>query len=309
MPLDNAGDLFSQDFFDEYAEVYRQSRRFAPLYEPLVWLLARNKRFDGDEATVSIGKITAVTAGHPQPRYDAVSVMGPSLQVEDTAPQRDSGDSNMFPAPVDNPCFLFIRTGDPTVYLEVFGEVLEYGSCPPPPGGAAQSFAPIQSQLNVGGYTQQQLIERLFVQSRQHRIIASQRLTTAVVGDGTFQTLVSITIPGGTLGTANEVRATFISDRTTGAGAYQMRYSYGGAVMATLGASAQFSTLFQMYMSGDGATNAQRGHGFRIGVGNAAGLTAAVDSTADQTLLVQTDAPAGTTITARRIDAKVIEAT
>lgn len=158
----NAGDVFQPWFRQQHNASSEMSRRFQEVYEPLMKMLKRRDGGDDSEATIAVGKITAITAGHPQPKYDAISVIGPSFEVENTTPQRDSGDSNMFPAPVGSPCFLFTLGDDPTVYLEVFGEVLEFGSCPEPPGSAAKSSSQIQPQLNASGYSQQQFIEFLF---------------------------------------------------------------------------------------------------------------------------------------------------
>jgi hypothetical protein len=102
--------------------------------------------------------------------------------------------------------------------------------------------------------------------------------------------LRTISIPGGTLGSDNGVAFEFRVRRTTGAGTLTWRLLYGGSTMVAFTASTVATTKITGVLFGDGATNAQRMHAEESrSVAPATSVTAAVDSTADQDLVLQVD--------------------
>lgn len=143
---------------------------------------------------------------------------------------------------------------------------------------------------------------------KRPKLIVSSRLTTVVTGNGAFQTAASVTIPANTLGTANLVKTTLTVERTSGTGTWGVQITYGDPdhqlAIAALGVQC---SVIQVFLSGDGATNAQR---FMIFRGVNTTLTGAIDedSTADKTLLIEVNPPAGTTIKAYYITVEVMEA-
>jgi hypothetical protein len=119
-------------------------------------------------------------------------------------------------------------------------------------------------------------------------ISVGRRADTA--NGASFQTLRTISIPGGTLGSDNGVAFEFRVRRTTGAGTLTWRLLYGGSTMVAFTASTVATTKITGVLFGDGATNAQRMHAEESrSVAPATSVTAAVDSTADQDLVLQVD--------------------
>ena len=123
--------------------VYDMARRWPDVIAKLAE--ARNV-FPGGESVVAIGKITAVHGPSELPTYDAESVRGPSLEVENKAPiNRVLGDSDVIAAAVDDTCLL-VREAvtadgkDPETHLIILTEPGDFGQCPPPEGTGLRSF-------------------------------------------------------------------------------------------------------------------------------------------------------------------------
>lgn len=149
--------------------------------------------------------------------------------------------------------------------------------------------------------------------------------TAAVSNSGTSETTIfSITVPGGTLSTANALLIRVFFSVITGNGASSttvtLRLKYGGTVHTetfTVHQSASGNTgWLQAQVMGAGATNSQLSILDLFGITNGGGrtdgantvhweksggiATMAIDSTADQTLeLTMQSSSAGATITAR----------
>ena len=119
--------------------------------------------------------------------------------------------------------------------------------------------------------------------------------------------LISVTVPGGTLGTANGVRLkAYLSSLEMNAnGDFTLRCKYGGATLATLtlpsGSISGGKGFIEFLLLATGAANTQEGSGLifatpggvtssgAIALAAASGASG-VDSTADQTLLITTQA-------------------
>lgn len=119
------------------------------------------------------------------------------------------------------------------------------------------------------------------------RILAASRQNGTATGSGTL-TLYTLAIPAGLLGTTGVVHYDISFRRTTGSGNVTPQVAYGGTALTGFAAVGGPNYRLQGKFWGDGATNAQRGHGFLNSGTNTANSvgTAAIDSTAAQNMTV-----------------------
>lgn len=118
--------------------------------------------------------------------------------------------------------------------------------------------------------------------------IVAARQSGTITGSG-FQTLASVTIPGGTLGTAKGVKFEAKYRRTTGSGNATPRIVYGSTTLITFGADTAVTQYVRGTLFGAGATNAQRVHCESSRAAGGSTGTAAEDSTGDLALALQID--------------------
>jgi hypothetical protein len=253
----------------------------------------------GGDSSIQFGRITAVQNDGVAAIYDAISTDGTIVLKSQVPEWRPFGTAAVIEAQIGDPCVIGVyNDGNGVISSKLWAvpEEADWGSCgdePPVPGlqfvetnvpGAQAVLSEFQQQ----GYSLVDELNYLQSRVRPYEIVAERKSNT-VTGAGN-QPFASVTIPGRLLGTGNGVSYLMRGRRTTGVGNVTLRTSYGGDVISTAAGADTGATIYwKGTIFGDGATNAQRGHA--EGSRAVAPVTdvAAVDSTADQTLLIEGD--------------------
>ena len=120
------------------------------------------------------------------------------------------------------------------------------------------------------------------------RVLDTGHKAEPATGAG-FQTIYTLLIPGGTLGTTAGLRIKFHVRQTTGTGNGTWRLQYGGITVYAPAAMPGASHVFDIDLWADGSINAQRCAGWNQRAGLTSGGIATVDSSVEQSLTFEVD--------------------